>query len=268
MTLGFRPYGTVLHWLFGLWLVSIGILPLSAYGSDSDTLCSQQATGAIDVKTLVEEAEATGMPPSILSRLLVEGYQSQDISGVLGRLLCVIIQAEEMGLPPGLLFTKLEEGLGKRAPLERITSVIEVKIDDMTYAQHLLSGGKEPILDDDNVTRIATAMATGLSRKKLNALFSVVYDAPVDMRVLAVELLGYGHAIGYDPVLLDQIVKAGLSYRALGDEWAFLIKVMTSARKKKISDRRVAEEATEILSRNGSLDTLIAKLGMRPKDIY
>jgi hypothetical protein len=54
--------------------------------------------------------------------------------------------------------------------MERITSVIEAKIDDMTYAQHLLS-----------------------------ALFSVVYDAPVDMRVLAAERIGNGNTIGYDP---------------------------------------------------------------------
>ena len=228
-----------------------------------DDLCRAEVHSPRVMQSLIEEAEATGMPPSTLNRLLIKGYHDKDSIRILSRLLCVIVQAEEDGLPPELLFRKLDEGLGKRAPLMRIVEVVEAKVADMHYVQALLSGGEEPRLEDDNVVRLTHALSSGLSKKDLNDLFSLVYDVPVEMRVVAAEIKGYGRAAGFDASLLDQIIASGLASRSLSDEWSFLIKVISEARKQNISDQRITAQAVKVLSRKGSLGDLNAALGIK-----
>lgn len=231
-------------------------------------MCGSVEDTVFDLKPIVAEAEATGMPPSTLNRLLVKGYQDQTSARELARLLCVIVQAEEDGLSPDLLFAKLDEGLGKRASLPRISAVIKDKVDDMKFAQRMVSDGKEPQLEDDKVTRLAKAMSAGLSRQKLNHLFIRHAGVPMEMRVVAAEIMAYGGVAGYDAQLMDQIVKEGLASEALSDDWAFLIKVISKARKKNISDQRMADEAVKTLTRRGSLNDFILALGMTPTEVY
>ena len=78
------------------------------------------------------------MSASTLKKLLAKGYQSRTSAEDLARLLCQVVQAEERGLPPDSLFETIDEGLGKRASLERITAVVVTKISDMLFAQKIL----------------------------------------------------------------------------------------------------------------------------------
>ena len=254
--------------LAGLWVIAIGGLPALTHGALLEELCQPDVDGAYDILPLAEEAEATGMPSHILQRLLVRGYENQSAANELGELLCLIVRVEEEGFLPDLLFLKLEEGLAKNAPLSGIKLAIQRKIDDMAFAQRLLTGKGNPKIEDINVTRIARVMSAGLSRQKLHMLFSRKDDIPLDMRVTAAEVMAYGGAIGYDLLLLDQIVKTGLTYRAFHDEWSFFVKVISKARKKNISDKQVADQAIQTLSQNGTLNDLISALGMKPADVY
>lgn len=268
MVFKFNPYRRFVHGLAYLWLVAAVWVPPFGHADLLDDMCGPGEDSTLELKPLVAEAEATGMPPSTLNRLLVKGYQDQSSARELAQLLCVIVLAEEDGLSPDLLFAKLDEGLGKRASLSRISAVIEDKVDDMKFAQRILSDGKEPALEDDNVTRLAKAMSAGLSRQKLNLLFHRYAGGSMEMRVVAAEIMAYGGAAGYDAQLLDQIVKAGLTYEAFSDDWTFLIKLISKSRKKNISDQRLADEAVKTLTRKGSLNDLIAALGMTPSDVY
>ena len=268
MAYKFKKYPLTVLALTCICLAQLYDEPSLGYGDILEEMCRPDSESGFELKPLVEEAEATGMPTSTLKRLLVKGYQDHASSRELGRLLCIIVQAEEDGLPPELLFAKLDEGLGKRAPLSRIASVIEHKVDDMKYARRLLSGSEEPKMEDNNVTRVATVMAAGLPESKLDTIFSKYADVPVDMRVVAVEITAYGGIIGYDAQLLDQIVRTGLTSQAFFREWAFLVKVISKAKKKNISDQRITTEAVRTLSRKGRLNDLITALGMKPGDVY
>ena len=251
---------------FGLTLLMS--IPMASQASILDDLCQLDSNAPIAMEALVEEAEATGMPASTLKRLLVKGYQDDAATRELARLLCIIIQAEEDGLPPDLLFVKVEEGLAKRVTLANITPVIADKVDDMRYAQSLISAGVEPQLEDDNVTRIVKAMSAGLTRQELQKLFDPAYTVPVDMRVVAAEIKAYGNTIGYDTQLLDQIVTTGLKSTAFSEDWAYLIKLISKAKKQNITDQRIAQEAINTLSQRGTLNDLITSLGMDPRDVY
>ncbi len=268
MAYNFKAYPLFRYVLACLWAIAIGGMPALSHGSLLEELCQPDADGVYDMLPLAEEAEATGMPSHILQRLLVKGYENKATAKDLGELLCLVVRAEEEGFLPDLLFLKLEEGLAKNAPLSGIKLAIQRKINDMAFAQRLLNGKGKPKIEDNNVMRIARAMSAGLSRRKLQALFSLQKDAPVDMRVTAAEVMAYGGATGYDIRLLDQIVKTGLTHRSFHDEWSFFVKVIARARKKNISDKRVADQAIQTLSQNGSLNDLIAALGMKPADVY
>jgi len=267
MVYNIKVFFRFLNLVAGL-LVALSGLPALTYGTLLEELCQPDAAGVYEILPLAEEAEATGMPPHILKQLLAKGYTGQNAAKELGQLLCIVIRAEEEGFLPDLLFLKLEEGLAKKASLTDIKIVIEKKIDDMAFAQRLLSSGNKPKIEDDNVTRIARTMSAGLTRRKLQTLFAPQDDVPLDMRVTAAELMAYGGAIGYDRRSLDQIVRTGLTHHSLHDEWSFFVKVIAKARKKKISDRRVADQAIKTLSQNGSLNDLISDLGMKPADLY
>lgn len=251
-----------------LGLVASFCWPICGNAELLDDLCMMDSNATVKIKPLVEEAEATGMPASTLNRLLVKGYQDQASVKTLGRLLCIVVRAEEEGLPPDLLFEKLDEGLGKRASLAHIASVVANKVDDMKFARSLLSETAEPKAEDDNVTRIANVLATGISRLRLEALFRRNSLAPVQMRVIASEIMAYGRVVGYDRQLLSQVVKAGMTYQAFTDEWAYFVKVISKARRKDLSDRYVAKEAIKTLSGKETLDSLIVNLGMNPREIY
>lgn len=268
MVCNFRLYGFIVILLAAVWLMVVCIMPIATYGAWLDDLCTPDTDGGYDIPSLSEEAEAAGMPPRILRRLLAKGYGDNAPANELGRLLCLIVQAEEEGFLPDLLFLKLEEGLAKNASLSSIKLATERKIEDMVFAQRLISGGGKPKPEDENVMRIARAMSAGLTRQELQSLFTGHKDVPVDMRVTAAEIMAYGGAIGYDARLLDRIVISGLTSRSLRDEWSFFVKVIAKARKRKIPDRLVAEKAIETLSHNRTLNDLILGLGMKPADVY
>lgn len=252
----------------GFWLFAPCSLSAPAHGSLLEELCRPDADGGYDIGSLAEEAEAAGMSPHILKRLLVKGYRGQTAASELGRLFCLIIRAEEDGFLPDPLFLKLEEGLAKNASLSNIKMAVERKIEDMEFAQRLVSGKGKPRAEDDNVVRIVRAISAGLTRQDLHSLFSRHGDAPVDMRVTAAELLAYGNAIGFDVSLLDRIVATGLTSRSLRDEWTYFVKVVAKARKRNIPDQRVADQTIKTLSQNGTLNDLISALGMKPADVY
>ncbi len=244
--------------LLGLHVVQ----PSTAPGDMLDSLCSSETDSAVVMQSIVEEAEATGMPPSTLNRLLIKGYQTRDSVATLSRLLCAIVLAEEAGLPPAPLFRKLDEGLGKRAPLSRIVEVVQAKVDDMKFIQTLVSGEEEPRLEDDNVERLANTLSAGLTKEELKSLFDLVYDDPVGMRVVAAEIKAYGRAIGFSEPLLDQINASGLASQSFTDDWSFFVKVASSARKQNISFHRISAQAVKVLGQKGSLADLSESLGL------
>lgn len=231
-------------------------------------LCDAKTDPALVIEALVEEAEATGMPPSTLNRLLAVGYRDAQSLVDLRTLLCTIIIMEERGLPPEPLFEKLEEGLGKRVPLKDIQTVIMRQAVKLQYAQDLLSGEKEPLMDDANVERIAALLDTGLYREDLDHLFGPAFSSSTDMRVVAAEILGYGTIAEFPRSELDRIVSTGLTSNALTPEWSFFIKVIKEARKQDIPDQKTAAAAVKILSENQSMDHLIEHLGLERKQVY
>ena len=227
------------------------------------SLCGAAVPPQEAIGSLADEAEAAGMSGNTLKRLLKVGYRDEGGVENLRLILCLIVQAEEDGLPPGLLFETLEEGLGKRAPLARILEVLEKRKSDLEYARSLQLGDGREQTDNPDVERIAIILSLGVSRQALAALFGPEFKAPNQMRVIAAEILGYGKAMDFQPDLLEKVVRMGLTQEAFAPDWAYFIKVASEARRKGISDARVAETAVTVLSENGSLDELIGELGLR-----
>ena len=252
--------------LFVIPICCLVLLPVVSWGSILDDICQVDTETPIDISQIVEEAEATGMPVSTLNRLLVKGYVDKPSTKELSNLLCVIIEAEEDGLTPDLLFTKVDEGLAKKATLVQISSVIKAKVDDMKFAQNLLNNGAEPQPEDTRVERLAKALSAGLTRPELTFIF--IQKAPENMKVVAAEIKTYGKAIAFDPQLLDLIIETGISEQSLSEDWSYLIKVISLARKKNISDAQIAQKAVYSLTEKLPLSHLSACLGLKPIPEY
>ncbi len=231
-------------------------------------LCGNATDPSVAIEGLVEEAEATGMPPATLNRLLTLGYRNGEAIVDLRKILCTIVTTEERGLPPEPLFEKLEEGLGKRAGLKAIHAAILRQAETLQYAQALVAGDQEPQVDDTNVERIAELLALGISRDELNHLFSPAFQASVDMRVVAAEIIGYGTIAGFPRHELNRIAASGLKFRSLTPEWSFFIKVINEARERGIPDEETALAAVRTLSEKEPMDRLIAFLQLDRRRVY
>ena len=86
--------------LTGLWLIALCGVPVQTHGAMLDDLCSPDTNGAYEISLLAEEAEATGMPPRLLRRLLAKGYRNQASAKELGQLLCLFSAASKnKGVP-------------------------------------------------------------------------------------------------------------------------------------------------------------------------
>lgn len=250
-------------------LVAAGIgLALGAghVASDQSPLvhqwCHAQHPPEPVIETLVVEAEATGMPEATIKRLLAAGYRSENATGHLRDILCTVVLAEEEGLPPGLLFDTLEEGLGKRVALPRILAVIRQKVDELRFARGLLDDGRTNLVDDPNVDRVARVLSLGLTRDEVSELFEKAKHVPIEMRVIAAEIMGYGRALHLKPSLIRDVIATGIRYRAFTADWIYFTKVIAEARRRGIPDAQTAETAVKVLAENGALEELIGELGL------
>ena len=266
MAIGFEMRGAFK--LAVIWVVlqgaGIGVVHADLIGD----LCNNATEPSQVIEALVEEAEATGMPPATLNRLLAVGYRNDSAIVDLRRILCTIVIMEERGLPPEPLFRKVEEGLGKRVDLNTIHEVILRQAEKLQYAQTLVAGGREPRVDDDNVKRVADLLEMGVSRQDLDHLFGPAFQAPTDMRVVAAEIVGYGTMVGFPRNDLNRIAASGLKFRSLSPEWTFFIKVVKEARAQGISDDKTALAAIRTLSDKESMDRLIAFLKLDRNRVY
>lgn len=255
-------------WLAAVWLTiqaaAVGVAHADLIGD----LCDANADPTLVIESLVEEAEATGMAPSTLNRLLAVGYRDSESVVDLKLILCTIVILEEKGLPPEPLFEKLEEGLGKRVPLKSIQTAIIIQGEKLQYAQTLLAGGKEPLADDVNVERIADLLDIGVTRDELGRLFGPAFSAPTDMRVVAAEILGYGTISGFPQRELNRVTTTGLKFRSLTPEWSFFIKVIQEARTQGIPDETTASAAVRTLAEKEPMEDLITALKLERKRVY
>lgn len=251
-----------------VWMILQAAVISTAHADLIDTLCDAKTDPTTVIWALVEEAETTGMPLPTLNRLLAVGYRDANSIVDLRVLLCTIITLEERGLPPDPLFDQVEEGLGKRAPLTAIQTALLRQAEKLQYAQGLVAGGKEPVIDDINVQRVADLLDMGVPRDALDRLFGPAYQASTDMRVVAAEILGYGTVAGFPAPALDRITAAGLDNRSLTREWTYFIKVIKEARRKGIEDEQTADAAVAALSKQQSMNTLIRALGLESKRVY
>ncbi len=236
-------------------------------GATLESLCDPGHPAAAAMESLVEEAEAAGMTEETLKRLLVVGYRNADATETLRRLICAVVVAEESGLPPGLLFGTLEEGLGKRVPIDRILDVVRDKIADLEFSRGLVEVDGRHAVDDPLVERVARVLSLGVSRDEVRGLFAGSPQASVEMRVVAAEVLGYGRALGMPGDLLDEVVSTGLAMRAFTPDWSHFVEVVAAARKRGVEDRTTAETAVAVLSENGTLDEWIGELGIEEREL-
>jgi hypothetical protein len=245
----------------GLLALLVG-LALPAARSQGAAGCGPETPAAAAIPGLAAEAEATGMPEAVLSRLLAAGYRGTPDIEVLRGILCALVDAEDRGLPPGTIIETIEEGLGKRVPLPMVLAVVEDRIRDLDFARRLLATQGEEGADNPKVERLARALTLKVTRAEAAQLFDARVDAPVEMRLTAAEILGYGRALGLAPDLLDRVVATGLAHRAFTPDWAYFAKVVSAARKRGIPDTRTVEAALDVLMENGSVDELAGELNL------
>jgi len=251
----------------GAGFLAIGVsLALSGAASADqrpmDRWCDASAPAAQAVEHLAREAEAAGMSDALLNRLLAVGYRDDLAAEALRQLLCAVIEAEDSGLPPALLFEKIEEGIGKRVPLPKVLAVIQERVADLALARRLLTGQKTELTDDPDVERVARVLAMPVPHAEVARLIESRPEIPLAMRVIAVEITGYGQAIQLAPELINQVIQTGLENRAFTPDWAYFIKVVAAARKRGLPDGQTVEAAIAVLGENGSIDELAGELNL------
>jgi hypothetical protein len=255
-------------WFVGFSLLLIGTSmtaprPVPADRLPADRWCDTATPAAAAIEHLVDEAAAAGMSEALLNRLLAVGYRNERDPEALRQILCVVIQAEEDGLPPAMLFEKIEEGLGKQVPLPKILPVVQARVGDLAQARTMLTGRKPDLTDDPDVERVARVLAMQVPAAEVARLLDSVPSTPLAMRVIAVEILGYGQAMQLAPELIQQVIQTGMANRAFTPDWAYFVKVVAAARKRGLPDKETVAAAVAVLGENGTIEELAGELDLK-----
>ncbi len=226
-----------------------------------------------DLSGTVRAAEAAGIPPATLNRLLALGYEQKWDPAKTDRLLRTLIGVQQSGFPLQPFVSKIEEGFAKRIEPSRIAQVLEKKEDDYRFTQSLLVdrskklAQQETSVPAEDRTRLSELFNAGLQRQDLKQLFEDAPSAPLPVMIRSAELLASLRQIRFDTRLAGQIVSAGLKQNYFTANQADLGRIIAVAKNRGRPDTDITAAALAVIQSNSPTGQLASRLGLSSEDL-
>ncbi|MBW1980522.1 MAG: hypothetical protein JRJ12_04830 [Deltaproteobacteria bacterium] len=227
----------------------------------------------LDSQTIVslEQTRASGVPEAILKRVLAAASDHSLPNKDLAALLVILREAQQEDIPVAPLAAKVEEGLVKHVPPEVIIRVLRQKCGDYRFVRQIFmntdaakSGSR---LSADDFTRLVTSLDAGLTRQELQEFITSAPVAPPPMLARAVEVFALLRQINYDATLARDVLYTGLSHQSFTQPWTYLARVVSAARKRGISDHKIAAAASEALEQERPMRDFMTTIGFTSRDM-
>jgi hypothetical protein len=227
----------------------------------------------VDLSGTVRAAEAAGIPPGTLNRLLALGYEQKWEPAKTEKLLRTLIRVQQSGFPLQPFVSKIDEGFAKRIDPSKIAQVLEKKEDDYRFSQSLLTDRsrkldqKEPSVPTEDRIRLSELLNAGLERQDLKQLLEEAPSAPLPVLIRSAELLAALRQIRFDARLAGQIVSSGLKQNYFTANQADFGRIIAVARSRGVTDKDITTAALAIIQSHSPTSQLASRLGISSQDL-
>jgi hypothetical protein len=187
-------------------------------------------------------------------------------------LLDLVTKAARENLPANWLAEKIDEGLVKQVPAQRIKAALSAKIEDFRFARNLIrekypETAGHPTPQPEDIYALADTLSMGLDREKLIAFWRESPPAPLDHLLIATENLALLSQTGYDPDLTRKVLLAGVEAKAFNQAWRYYPRAVAAARRKGISDREIYKTSISVIAVKGSPRDVLSRLGFTSRSL-
>ncbi|MCJ2163579.1 MULTISPECIES: hypothetical protein [unclassified Pseudodesulfovibrio] len=215
---------------------------------------------------LADRARKCGVFSETVDRVL-----SSVSSGVLAEsdaqsLLSPLLEACETGLPTAPFEDKLEEGLSKSVAPPLVVRALERKLEEYTFARSLLDG-RLVAPDPRPLVVLGEGLSKGTPREDVQAYVVDFSSQPPEPFLTGAEMTSLLGQVGFDYDLTRSMLQAGFDSKGLTYEWRFFVRLVLVARQRGLTDEAIAGGAVQVLSANGSLSDVSARLGFTSRSL-
>ncbi len=221
----------------------------------------------------MEEAQTAGIPPATVNSLMILGYEKQFQPSAMADLLRLLAQAQNEGIPLQPMISKIEEGIIKRAKPSAIEQVITKKIDNYRLTRSLVGGylkkrgQKSDSIPDEYLVRLTESLYCGLSQNDLERVFEEAPAASLPALTRGVDILASLKQMRFDSDLAEQVVLSGIRHNYFTPRPNDFVRVIAVAKKKGVSDRKIASAALDVIELKGSVEDLSERVGVSAQEL-
>jgi len=221
------------------------------------------------IQLSVQEARRQGIPEAAIVDLLSDGFDAGLSADRMASLVQVLNRIRQADLPLPPFLAKIHEGLHKQVDQQHLMTSLQRRIDDYQFVRRQL-GRKYPrrsVADQSDLTALAECLDLGLSRESLARLFERAPAVEPAMLAVAAKNQALLDQLGFRQDLAEDMLLTGLNYRNLTTGWTGLFKVAAAARRKGISEERLALVVKQVLRSGGDLPQVLTELDFTSRDV-
>jgi len=240
------------------------LAPTAAQGGPLDDAAAQG--GPLD--DAAAQAAAAGVPDVVLDRVMALAFKHDLERPVAAELVLALARAAQAGLPAEPFAAKMEEGLAKQAPTQRVLAVVQAKMEHYRFAREQTMAAlrswspQAPQLPDADLVLVAEALASGLDRQELADFLTTAPPTSAHELGQAVEYLAALRQAKLGPALAGSIVKAGLAKGFFVKPNWELAWVVNEAKQRGIADDIIGAEALATMENRKKVKDVCYALGI------
>lgn len=223
----------------------------------------------ISIHAAVQAARQEGVPEAVIVDLLSDGFEAGLNADQMAPLVHVLSEVRQADLPLPPFLTKIHEGLHKQIDPRLLMASLHRRMDDYRFVrrqlQHKYAGRNASGRSD--LTVLVESLDLGLSRESMARLFQQAPAVAPAMLAVAANNLALLDQLDFPRRLAEEMLLTGLKHQHLTTRWAGLFKVAAAARRKGISDERLAEVVKMVLRSGGDLPQVLKALDFTSRDV-
>ncbi|GEM_PF-1231668 len=226
------------------------------------------AAPSTGITAAINDARRAGVSEETVNQVLAFGYEYHLDPSTVKRFLNIMAKAAGEGLPVAPLVSKTKEGLVKRVPPSRILSVLQKEISNQVFvrklAQTALKRWKQPLknLTPRLLTRMSRTLQMGITKSEMEYFFAHAPRAPMSQVADALEFLAALKQAPLNARVATRLVFSGLKTGFFA-KTAWQVPLMVRfAKKKSVSEDKIAAAAMDVVSRKSSVGTACKSLGL------
>lgn len=224
------------------------------------------------IKEALNKAREVGVTEEVLSKLVTLSHDYGLHAQPTVIFINIIIDVRKKKLPGDDFVDKIEEGLSKSVPTQKIETALIRKMDNYIFARQTLVAMHSPnmeniIISPSDQASLVGALELGLTRQELIDFLEQAPSAPLEMVLQASEYLAFFKQLGFNMKYARQILFMGLAKNSLTGKWRYLPQATAAARQKGLKDSEIAKVYIEVLNNKGDLREAMNKMGFTKRNM-